>query len=807
MLATRLKRALMVSLTIGLLAVPLHAGEQPGKQSLPPLVRSARSGPWSAPATWEGGKIPAAGARVQVRSGHTVSYDLKSDQVIRSIHVAGTLTFVRDRDTRLDVGLIKIQHGEDAAEEGFDCEAHAVEPQSGKPRPALEVGTPGEPIPAKHTALIRLTYVNGLEKQSCPAIVCCGGRMDFHGDPLTRSWVKLGASAKKGDSTLTLAEAVGGWKVGDRIIVTMTGTAPSSGYPHPGPDPKGTTTEERVIRGIDGVKLTPNAPLEHEHLGDGLYRGEVANLSRNVVVESADPQGERGHTMYHKYSAGAISYAEFRHLGKEGILGRYALHYHLCGDTMRGSFVIGTSIHDSANRWLAIHGTNYLVVRDNVGYRSKGHGFFLEDGTEVYNVLDRNLAVGARPAKPLPKQALAFDHNDGAGFWWANSLNTFTRNVATENGVYGFRYEAMEKLVLPIQQPDGSKKSVDIRTLPFVRFDDNEGHSQTGLYEVKMGTSGDRDGVGPDTRHPFIIRNLLIWSSHYAFDTRMPSVMIDGLRQHNTVYGYRAMNCDNHVYRNITVSGRANFPFGGVSAGPSPSKEPNHRIIHDGGGFVGGKLRLTVDGLTFEGIYGNPEDALINILDIKAVSGEAHFRNVKLDRKDSQRGLVSVTPVLSTVPKEPLDVMPVYFHDYYGPGRHAKVVWKHSKHHANDGLPYHEEKPLTVKYYGPYSINHTAVAEVKDVEFPKLLDPVDDLPPTTVITHVRKLDGGKLAVRGSTADNGTVKRVLVNGKEAKALAANFTEWEITLDAAAKLEAHAEDEAGNVEKNRHALQGW
>src|SRR5205807_1533630 len=39
----------------------------------PKLIRSARSGPWSAPATWEGGKLPAAGARVQIRTGHTVA--------------------------------------------------------------------------------------------------------------------------------------------------------------------------------------------------------------------------------------------------------------------------------------------------------------------------------------------------------------------------------------------------------------------------------------------------------------------------------------------------------------------------------------------------------------------------------------------------------------------------------------------------------------------------------------------------------------------------------------------------------------
>jgi hypothetical protein len=805
---SNLARAL--SLAVGLLAagagaftLPSSAAESSAKDAAPPIVRTAKGGAWSAPATWEGGKVPSGNVRVLIREGHRVVYDVQAKEPIRSLTISGVLSFARDRDTRLDVGLIKVQAGEDCTEEGFDCDAHAGPPGADKPRAALEVGTPEQPIPTEHTALIRLTYVDGLNKQSCPAIVCCGGRMDFHGAPLSRTWIKLGATAKKGDSDITLAEPVSGWKVGDQIIVTMTGIAPTSSYSHPGSDPKGTTTEERTVKAIDRTKLTLSAPLEHEHAGAGLYRAEVANLSRNVVVESAD-KSVRGHTMYHRHSAGAVSYAEFRHLGKEGVLGRYALHYHLCGDTMRGSYVIGASVWDSDNRWLAIHGTNYLLVRDNVGYKSKGHGFFLEDGTEVYNVLDRNLAVGARPAKPLPRQSLGFDHNDGAGFWWANSLNTFTRNVACENGQYGFRYEAMEPLVLPIQQPDGGTKKVDIRTLPFVRFDDNEGHSQTGLYDVKLGTSGDKDGVGPDTRHPYIIRNLLIWDGHYAFDTRMPSVLIDGLRQHNTVYGYRAMNCDNHVYRNITLSGRSNTAFAAVSAGPRPSPEPLHRIIHDGGGTLGGKLRLTVDGLTFEGIYGNAGDnnALINIFDIGATDQSVHFRDVKQDRLEgSKRELLSVTPVVSAPPKTPLDVAPVYLHDYYGEGRHAKAVWVHSKQYADDGLKYRVEKPLT----GSHTGMGTAVAEVGDVEFPKLLDPVDDLPPTTVITHVRKLPGGKLQVRGATADNGTVKRVVVNGKEAKAVAPNFAEWEITLDAdAAKLQAHAEDAAGNVEKRPHVV---
>src|SRR5262249_39843973 len=203
------------------------------------------------------------------------------------------------------------------------------------------------------SALIRLHYVSGLDKQSCPAIVCCGGRMDFHGAPMTRTWVKLGETAKAGADVVMLDEAVTGWKAGDQVIVTASTRAERRGGPF---------TESRAIKAIDGKKVTLDKALTHEHLGSGDYRAEIANLSRNVVVESADPKGERGHTMYHKYSAGSISYAEFRHLGKEGVLGRYSLHFHLCGDTMRGSSVIGASIWDSKNRWLTIHGTNYLVA-------------------------------------------------------------------------------------------------------------------------------------------------------------------------------------------------------------------------------------------------------------------------------------------------------------------------------------------------------------------------------------------------------------------------------------------------------------
>ena len=107
---------------------------------------------------------------------------MASDQPVRSIHVAGTLRFDPDRDTRLDVGLIKIQAGDDASEAGFDCEAHVRgarrRMRRGPPwRSACRTGR----SPPGTRRVIRLTPVAGMDPRTCPAIVCCGGRMDFHG--------------------------------------------------------------------------------------------------------------------------------------------------------------------------------------------------------------------------------------------------------------------------------------------------------------------------------------------------------------------------------------------------------------------------------------------------------------------------------------------------------------------------------------------------------------------------------------------------------------------------------------------------
>ena len=78
----------------------------------------------------------------------------------------------------------------------------------------------------------------------------------------------------------------------------------------------------------------------------------------------------------------------------------------------------------------------------------------------------------------------------------------------------------------------------------------------------------------------------------------------------------------------------------------------------------------------------------------------------------------------------------------------------------------------------------------------------------TVILRTIRQPGDKLLVRGMTSDNGAVKKVTVNGKEARSLDDNFGDWEVVLESLkagpVKLTARAEDAAGNVEKRPHGV---
>ncbi|HZL35979.1 MAG TPA: G8 domain-containing protein [Tepidisphaeraceae bacterium] len=765
---------------LGLLALMTVAGQaRAGNVAF--SIRSARGGNWSDRMTWQPSRVPGAGDTVQVRAGDTVVYDVASDAPIRMIHVAGTLTFSHEKSTRLCVGLIKIQPGTTASEEGFDCDAHSQmdTPDAGDAAapantPALEIGTLAQPIPANVTATVRLVYFPGADKETLPAIIDCGGRWDVHGAPMTRTWLKLGAPAMAGADRVTLAGDPGGWKAGDQVL--LTGSYLDEFRPRQRPKVQ---SETRRIVSIAGNKLKLDQPLAGDHVAAGAEVTEAADLSRNVVIESADfgPKAVRGHTMYHHGSTGGISYAEFRHLGKKNVLGKYPIHFHHVRDSMRGSAVVGASIWDSQNRFIAIHGTDYLLVRDCVGYGCVGHGFFLEDATEQYNILDRNLAVGARRGKALPHQVLGFDDNEGSGFWWANGRNTFTRNVACENGTYGYKFQ-IEKIhdlppMLPLRQPDGNITKTDIRTVPFFRLEDNESHGD-GLYAFAFGDDP-AGSVHSDSRHPFIAKSLRAWQSHYALRSNTWQFLMDGLTINHAVYGVYHPDYADHVYRNIYLN--------------TVISEPINRG-HDDESIQNGSF--TYENLTLENCRIG-RDPLIQLTCTSPRPGQqGDFRNVTIKNSTSHDS--NIVDLGGGPRNDKLENGVVYyFHDMPAPGRAIKVVSVHFPQLMNDG----DYKSIP-GFTGP----DVRAAEVPDPLFPRLLDPIDDLPPATLITSVQS-SAGKIRVQGVSEDNGEVTAVLVNGKPAKIISSQngVADWEITIDAKGvnSVEARATDAAGNIEK--------
>ncbi|HVR73109.1 MAG TPA: hypothetical protein VMT52_02200, partial [Planctomycetota bacterium] len=629
---------------------------------------------------------------------------------------------------------------------------------------------------------IRLAHFDGMSPETLPALVNCAGRWDAHGAPMSRTWVKLGAAVKPGETRIVLAEEVTGWRAGDRVIVTGSTPEPSGTFRRRRDGSGPGETEERFITSIEGRTLTLDRPLEKAHFGEGETRSEVANLSRSVVIESAAPGGTRGHTMYHRGSTGSISYAEFRHLGKERVLGKYPIHFHRVRDTMRGSAVVGASIWDSHNRWVTVHGTDYLLVRDCVGYQSVGHGFFLEDATEEYNVIDRNLAVQAYRGKRLPEQVLPFDPNDGAGFWWANGRNTLTRNVSCENDEYGYRFEIARHSnfnpTLRVRLPGGEYEPRDVRKIPFFRFEQNESHSE-GLYSFNFGDDA-HPSVSGDRTHPFIARDLKAWKTHYALRPNVQFFLMDGLSVHGAAYGIYHPDYDAHVYRNIFLK-RINA-------------EPINRG-HDDESIQYGTF--TYDNVTLESCR-TGRDPLIQLACTSPFEGRGgHFRNVRLINSASHSA--NVVDLGGGPRNDKLQNSVAYFfHDMPEKGLTRKVVSVEFSKLMTDG-DYRSIEGFTGK--------DVRAAAVEGVEFPSLLEPVDDLPPATIILSVRRVEA-RLVVRGMSHDNGDVASVLVNGSEGRIVSnsAGVADWEAVIEPPADglVSAGASDRAGNEEKTPHRV---
>ena len=150
------------------------------------------------------------------------------------------------------------------------------------------------------------------------------------------------------------------------------------------------TTGEVVLKDI-----MKRVPPSEARLDEPRLAIEVALLRRDVIFyseEHEDAHWVGGHLIVYVTPnvVQTIQGVRFENSGQEGILGRYPIHFHLCGNTR--SLVSKNVIYDSNQRCVFIHDTNTVTIDDNVAWKTRGHCYATETGAETGNIFSNNLA-------------------------------------------------------------------------------------------------------------------------------------------------------------------------------------------------------------------------------------------------------------------------------------------------------------------------------------------------------------------------------------------------------------------------------
>jgi cell migration-inducing and hyaluronan-binding protein len=341
------------------------SAQQPGA-----AVISAQSGRWSDPATWASGQVPVAGDLVTIDEASNIVLDVNT-AALHGLTLNGTLKFADSQDLELTTEWILM-------------------------RGALQIGSADKPH-ARQATITLTDHVPGenIMGMGDRGILLIGGSLSLYGDR-ENAWTKLSSTAAAGSNRIQVLNARG-WKVGDQIVLASTDFDPRQ-------------AETRSIKAIRGNTITLDEPLKYMHFGAITYgvdqRGEVGLLNRNIKIQaSADAEQSwfGGHIMAMAGSTMNVSGVELTRMGQHLQLARYPIHWHLMGNAS-GQYIKNSSIHDTYSRCVTIHGTDNLLVENNVTYNTVGHCFFMEDGIETGNQVIRNLGIQTKchPTPALP---------------------------------------------------------------------------------------------------------------------------------------------------------------------------------------------------------------------------------------------------------------------------------------------------------------------------------------------------------------------------------------------------------------------
>ena len=606
------RRPILPAIVIAMsVAVPTDAGAQAihtPHDHVPdfaaaPTIRSAASGGWSSPSTWSPARLPAPGDIVSI--GHAVTYDSTSgDAAVIGIAAGGVLRFSVSQSTVLRVGTLVVL-----------------------PNGTLEMGTAAAPVAASVSAQIVIKNV-ALDAAADPdqfgtGLLAIDGRVTLHGAVKTPTFVRTAVEPRAGQSTVTLSRAVAGWLVGDRIFLPDTRQVPADHWFNPN---YALQLEEKTIQAIssDGRVLTLSTPLAFDHRGardaDGtptVVSGgisllpHVGNLTRNVIIRSENPAGTRGHTLFTHRSTVAIQYAQFQDLGRtratplqatSNHIGRYPLHiHHLLGPVNASNTgyqftILGNAINDSLKWPIAVHGSHFGLVKQNVVYGGSqltGAGIAVEDGTETENLFEENFVANIRgsinPRESGPSTADGTTPGSAAECFWSNGFNNrFVGNVASScrNPVQQIVSGPGWKFIVPAapytaQNPRfrGADMADPTQTVavtpqhqPILEFRGNEvyGLAADGLTAWELGTDG--YSIMPPGMGQSVIKDFRVWHTYEGAIYNYPShrMTVDGLVYRvdpaATLYWPSAYQCGD--YRNVDVTIRnGSIHAGGIFGG------------------------------------------------------------------------------------------------------------------------------------------------------------------------------------------------------------------------------------------------
>ncbi|MDQ2638969.1 MAG: G8 domain-containing protein, partial [Pseudomonadota bacterium] len=429
---------------------------------------SAKPMNWSNPAAWPSGKVPAAGDKVEIPRGRQVILDV-SPPALAGLSIDGKLSFADNADLTLTTEWIML-HGE------------------------LAIGSEARP----HTRKATITLTDTVKGEEVMAgmgdrgIMISGGTLNLHGNR-TNAWTRLAKTAEAGATSIEVLNAAQ-WKAGDEIVLAST-------------DYDARQAERRTITAIRGNKITLDRKLEFMHFGKITFgvdeRGEVGLLTRNIKIQaSADAEQSffGGHIMAMPSSTMKVSGVELNRMGQNLTLARYPIHWHLVGDA-KGQYIRNAAIHDTYNRCVTVHGTNYLQIENNVTYNNVGHCFFMEDGIEIGNQFVKNLAIQtkchtSKPCDPTDLtpfgsspdllnfkttgqdsgEVLIPSDNTVSSYWITNPDNTYVGNVAAGSDATGFWFAFPDHPTGAFEGTDVSKNTWPAQT-KFREFKGNVAHS------------------------------------------------------------------------------------------------------------------------------------------------------------------------------------------------------------------------------------------------------------------------------------------------------------------------------------------